>query len=242
MPHSPLACRFVRTQSGMKLPLASFQFRFVVSARPVTGLAGAVDVPESAFTMYLPTLPFSGGLAVAEHVPRRAEPRGDVLPVHRVLGRRGEVAVGCQRRGADGLRRIVVFQVVEPQPAGQRHVAERPPVLHEQAHLGFEIGAVLVRRGPHLDEVRHAVVEPVGHRLRDVVGADDRVARRVRVAELQGMRAGDVGSGGEVGVHVGCRRAVERGRRRTAAGMTAVHQAGKFPALLEHGDEVARPA
>ena len=42
----------------MKLPLASFQLRFVVSARPVTGLAGAVDVPESAFTMYLPMLPF----------------------------------------------------------------------------------------------------------------------------------------------------------------------------------------
>src|SRR5688572_7630044 len=62
MPHSPFAWRFVRTQSGMKLPFASFQFRFVVSASPVTGLAGAVDVPESAFTMYFPTLPFTAVL------------------------------------------------------------------------------------------------------------------------------------------------------------------------------------
>ena len=46
----------------MKLPLASFQGRVVVTDSPVIGLAGAVAVPESALTTYRPTLAFTAVL------------------------------------------------------------------------------------------------------------------------------------------------------------------------------------
>ena len=88
-------------------------------------------------------------------------------------------------------------------------------------------------------EVRDAVVEPVGDRLRNVGGPGDRIAERVGEAELQGVGAGHVRGVDEDGVQVRHVHRAERRRRRACAGMPTIDEPGNDSALFEDGDQVA---
>ena len=73
------------------------------------------------------------GLAVAEQVVDRRDPRRQVLPVVPVVLRERDVAVRHERTRAELRLREVGVEVVEAQPAVQRQPVDRPPVLHVDA-------------------------------------------------------------------------------------------------------------
>ena len=130
-------------------------------------------------------------LAVAEQVVRELRLRRHVLVVQILRCREGEVACGREVRRPQCLLRERAREVVEPYAQGDGRAMDRPFVLCIDSKVLVHMVLLRVRKRPHRQLVRHAVVEPVGQRILDV-GQVVVITVGVVHADLEGMRAGDI--------------------------------------------------
>ena len=113
---------FVKSQSGMRLPFGSSQARDSVFCVRRPGLASVKTSWKPAAAEVLAHVPLERRLAVAEHVPRRAHARRDVVEADAVAAPACSSRPGTKRSGRRRSRRSC-SRVVVAQRAAQRQPA-----------------------------------------------------------------------------------------------------------------------